>query len=59
MRLRTILVVGTLAAVLGGCDSFDPLDKFQDWDIMGSSKPPIRGERSCARQPCWPLMTRR
>ena len=27
-----------------GCDSFDPLDKFQDWDIMGSKKP-LPGER--------------
>jgi hypothetical protein len=30
---------------LAGCDSFDPLDKFQDWDIMGSSKTPLKGER--------------
>ena len=29
---------------LSGCDSFDPLDKFQDWDIM-SSKKPLPGER--------------
>jgi hypothetical protein len=36
-------LIGGLA--LAGCDSFDPLDKFHDWDIMGSSKPPIRGER--------------
>jgi hypothetical protein len=34
-----------LALALGGCDSFDPLDKFQDWDIMGSKKPPLPGER--------------
>ena len=25
--------------------SFDPLDKFQDWDLMGSSKKPLPGER--------------
>jgi hypothetical protein len=30
---------------LAGCDSFDPLDKFQDWDLMGSSKTPLKGER--------------
>ena len=34
-----------LALALGGCDSFDPLDKFQDWDIMGSNKKPLQGER--------------
>jgi outer membrane biosynthesis protein TonB len=34
-----------LALALGGCDSFDPLDKFQDWDIMGSNKKPLPGER--------------
>ena len=34
-----------LAFALGGCDSFDPLDKFQDWDIMGSNKKPLPGER--------------
>ena len=32
------------ALALSGCDSFDPLDKFQDWDIM-SSKKPLPGER--------------
>jgi hypothetical protein len=30
---------------LAGCDSFDPLDKFQDWDLMSSSKTPLKGER--------------
>jgi hypothetical protein len=30
---------------LAGCDSFDPLDKFQDWDLMGTSKTPLKGER--------------
>jgi hypothetical protein len=34
-----------LALALGGCDSFDPLDKFQDWDIMGSNKKPLQGDR--------------
>jgi hypothetical protein len=42
--MRTV-IFAALAFALAGCDSFDPLDKFQDWDIMGSSKPPIRGER--------------
>jgi hypothetical protein len=41
--LTAAVLVAGLA--LAGCDSFDPLDKFQDWDIMGSSKTPIRGER--------------
>jgi outer membrane biosynthesis protein TonB len=45
MRLRTILVVGALAAVLGGCDSFDPMDKFQDLDIMGGGKKKLLGDR--------------
>jgi hypothetical protein len=45
--MRRTLTLAALACglALGGCDSFDPLDKFQDWDIMGSGKPPIRGER--------------
>ena len=38
----TVLLLGF---ALAGCDSFDPLDKFQDWDIMGSSKTPLKGER--------------
>jgi len=33
------------ALALAGCDSFDPLDKFQDWDIMSPSKTPLKGER--------------
>lgn len=45
MRRKTILAAAALALMLGGCDSFDPLDKFQDWDIMGSSKKPLQGER--------------
>jgi len=43
MRIVTLATLA-LAATLAGCDSFDPLDKFQDWDIM-SSKTPIKGER--------------
>lgn len=38
-------ILAALALALAGCDSFDPLDKFQDLDIMSTSKPPIRGER--------------
>lgn len=38
----TVLLFGL---ALAGCDSFDPLDKFQDWDLMGSSKTPLKGER--------------
>jgi hypothetical protein len=45
MRRKMIFVVAALGLALGGCDSFDPLDKFQDWDIMGSSKKPLPGER--------------
>src|SRR5437764_12437371 len=43
MRIVTLVALG-LAVALAGCDSFDPLDKFQDWDIM-SSKTPLKGER--------------
>lgn len=43
---RTLTAAALVAGLaLAGCDSFDPLDKFQDWDIMGASKTPIRGER--------------
>jgi len=41
-RALTVLLFGL---ALAGCDSFDPLDKFQEWDLMGSSKPPLKGER--------------
>lgn len=40
-----MLVSGLL---LAGCESmgnFDPLDKLQELDIMGTSKTPLRGER--------------
>jgi hypothetical protein len=43
--MRRTVIFAALAFALAGCDSFDPLDKFQDWDIMGSSKPPLKGER--------------
>jgi len=42
-------VVTAAALVLGlaltGCDSFDPLDKLSELDIMGTSKKPLPGER--------------
>jgi hypothetical protein len=44
MRCAKLIVVVALAVGLGGC-GFDPLDKLQDLDIMGSTKPPLRGER--------------
>jgi len=43
--LRRTVLFAALAFALAGCDSFDPLDKFQDWDLMAGSKPPVRGER--------------
>ena len=43
MRIVTLAALA-LATVLAGCDSFDPLDKFQDWDLL-SSKTPLKGER--------------
>ena len=45
MRRAATIAALTCGLALAGCDSFDPLDKFQDWDIMGSSKPPLKGER--------------
>ena len=46
---RTLTLAALISGLaLAGCDTlgnFDPLDKFQDWDIMGSAKTPIRGER--------------
>ncbi len=43
---KTILTAAAFALTLalGGCDSFDPLDKFQEWDVL-SSKKPILGDR--------------
>ena len=45
--MRRIVTFAALifGLALSGCDSFDPMDKFQDLDIMAPSKPPIRGER--------------
>jgi outer membrane biosynthesis protein TonB len=45
MHRKTIFAVAALGLALAGCDSFDPLDKFQEWDIMGSTKKPLQGER--------------
>ena len=43
--MRILPVAALLCGLfLAGCDSFDPLDKFQDWDLM-SSKKPLPGER--------------
>jgi hypothetical protein len=46
MRSR-ILTAAAIAAglALGGCDSFDPLDKLSELDIMGTAKKPLQGER--------------
>ena len=45
--MRRTLTLAALACglALAGCDSFDPLDKFQDWDLMGAGKTPLKGER--------------
>jgi len=45
--MRAILTAAALVSglALAGCGSFDPLDKLQELDIMGSSKTPLRGER--------------
>ena len=46
MTRRTITIVALACGLaLGGCDSFDPLDKFQDWDLMGGGKTKLKGER--------------
>lgn len=43
--MKTLTAVALLSGlVLAGCDSFDPLDKIQEWDIM-NSKTPLKGER--------------
>ena len=46
MRSRTLTaaVLG-FGLALGGCESFDPLDKLSELDIMGTSKKPLVGER--------------
>jgi outer membrane biosynthesis protein TonB len=48
--MRAILTATALVSglLLAGCESmgnFDPLDKLQELDIMGSSKTPLKGER--------------
>ena len=47
MMRRRALTVAALAfgLALAGCDSFDPLDKLSELDIMGTSKKPLQGER--------------
>ena len=45
MRRTVTFVALACGLALAGCDSFDPIDKFQDWDIMGSKKTPLQGER--------------
>ena len=45
MRRTATLAALVCGLALAGCDSFDPLDKFQDWDIMGTNKKPIQGQR--------------
>jgi hypothetical protein len=45
--MRRLLTAAALVCglALGGCDSFDPLDKLQELDIMGTSKTPLKGDR--------------
>jgi len=45
--MRAILTAAAMVSgiLLAGCDSFDPLDKLQELDIMGTSKKPLPGER--------------
>lgn len=45
MRRTATLAALACGLALAGCDSFDPLDKFQDWDIMGTNKKPLQGQR--------------
>jgi hypothetical protein len=45
MRIVPFAAALAFALALAGCDSFDPLDKFQDWDILGQNKTPLKGER--------------
>ena len=46
MRSRLFTAAALLLAfALAGCESFDPLDKLADLDIMGTSKKPLVGER--------------
>jgi len=43
-RILTAAALG-LGLALGGCESFDPLDKLSELDIMGTAKKPLVGER--------------
>jgi len=45
MRAMLTAAAAAVSVVLAGCGSFDPLDKLQELDIMGSSKTPLPGER--------------
>lgn len=46
MRSRIVTAAAlALTLALAGCDSFDPLDKLSELDIMGTSKKPLPGER--------------
>src|SRR5262245_22633091 len=44
MRILTAAALAGLL-VLGGCSTFDPVDMFQDWDLLGAGKKPLPGER--------------
>jgi len=44
-RLLTAVAAAVAAVALAGCESFDPLDKLSELDIMGTSKKPLVGER--------------
>src|SRR5437764_422276 len=47
-RMRSVIFTAAalaFALVLAGCESFDPLDKLSELDIMGTSKKPLPGER--------------
>ena len=43
-RVFTVAALA-LSVALAGCESFDPLDKLSELDIMGVSKKPLPGER--------------
>jgi len=46
MRRRFITAAAlAFGLALGGCESFDPLDKLSELDIMGVSKKPLVGDR--------------
>ena len=43
-RILTAAALG-FGLSLAGCESFDPLDKLSELDIMGTAKKPLPGER--------------